>query len=156
MNSQLTNIYEAGDDVTERNAAALLAACRSMPHLWQLDLSGHHEVFYGVVEPDGVMELVAALPALRRLDLSSNGSCRKYAWEALRRGVRRVLNGRGPGAPPCTVAYGDGLETTVTATVAGECNAVGRRFEREADDGDDGIYEEEFEEFDYDDDDDDE
>jgi hypothetical protein len=164
LNGMLTNIYNEDDEVPERIAAALLAACGKMRQLWQLDLSGHAEVFYGCIEPEGLVALVRAIPSLRRLDLSNNGSCRKYAWVRLRggrsglEGIRGVLNSRSADLLPCTVAYGDGLEITVKAQVAGECNAIERRFQRPVDDEDDGIDEEEFEEFDdeedgYDDDD---
>ena len=160
----LTNIYNEDDDVPERLAAALLAACRKMPQLWQLDLSGHHEVFYGCIEPDGLEALVRAIPTLRRLDLSNNGSCRKYPWVRVRGGrsgrdgIRGVLNGRSAATLPCTVACGDGIEITVKAQMAGECNAIERRFQRPVDDEDDGIDEEEYGELDddeggYDDDD---
>ena len=159
LSGMLTNIYNEDDDVPERLAAALLAACRSMPQLWQLDLSGHFEVFYGCIEPDGLVALVRAVPTLRRLDLSNNGSCRKYAWVRLRgghsgrEGIRGVLNGRSAATLPCTVAYGDGLEITIKAQVPGECNGIERRFQRPVDDEDDGIDEEEYEEYDDDDED---
>ena len=136
LNGMLTNIYNEDDEVPERIAAALLAACSKMPHLWQLDLSGHFEVFYGCIEPEGIVALVRAIPSLRRLDLSNNGSSRKYAWVRLRgghsgrEGIRGVLNSRSAELLPCTVAYGDGLEITVKAQVAGECNAIERRFQR--------------------------
>jgi len=128
----LTNIYcdvRRDDDVPKRTAAALLAACRSMPHLWQLDLSGHGQVFYGCIEPKGIVEVVRASPSLRRLDLSQNS---KYDWRVLRgdhrsfEGIRDVFNQRGADAPPCTVRYGDGVEVTTTAPVAGESNELER------------------------------